>query len=115
MSFSVTVKEAGAVTVVTAEGRITIGGGSDALNKAMNGRLGEGQTRFLLALGGVSYMDSAGLGVITGMLASCMNRGGELKLVTPSLKVRALLEVTNLWPTFEVHASEQEGVASFGG
>jgi anti-sigma B factor antagonist len=58
----------------------------------------------ILALGGVPYMDSAGLGAILGAYVSCQRRGQRFALADVSRRVLTLLEVARvdaLVPRFE--------------
>src|SRR5215510_12284604 len=55
-------RQAGDVTVLDMSGKITIGEGSVALRTAVRRLLEEGKKRILLNLGGVSYIDSSGIG-----------------------------------------------------
>ncbi len=47
----------------------------------------------IIVLGGVPYMDSAGLGAILGAYASCQRRGAKFALADVPRRVLTLLEV----------------------
>src|SRR5207247_811079 len=55
-------RQAGDVTVLDMDGRITIGEGSVALRSAVRRLLEEGKKKLLLNLAGVGYIDSSGIG-----------------------------------------------------
>ena len=55
-------RQAGDVTILDMEGKVTIGEGSVALRTTIRRLLGEGKTKILLNLGGVGYIDSSGIG-----------------------------------------------------
>ena len=55
-------RQAGDVTILDLEGKITIGEGNVALRSAVRRLVQEGKKKVLLNLSGVSYMDSSGIG-----------------------------------------------------
>jgi anti-sigma B factor antagonist len=69
--------------------------------------------KIVLNLSGVDYIDSGGLGILVGLFVSARNRGGELKLVSPSKRVKNVLRRTNLDTTFNVYGNNDEAVAAF--
>ena len=69
MQFETEVK--GDVIIVRVNGDITLGKGGDVILKdKMNSLLQQGHQKILLDLGGVSYVDSAGLGQLVQMHAT---------------------------------------------
>jgi anti-sigma B factor antagonist len=50
----------------------------------------------ILDLGGVPYMDSAGLGAVLGAYAFCQRRGNKFALANVARRVVTLLEVTKV-------------------
>ncbi len=54
----------------------------------------------VLDFGGVSYMDSTGLGVLVGVYASARGAGRELQLTNVQPRVCELLQLTRLLPIF---------------
>jgi anti-sigma B factor antagonist len=64
-------------------------------------------------LGGVSYVDSAGLGDLVRAYAAARNRGGTLKLLHVASRLRDLLVVTKLLTVFDTYDSEAAALASF--
>ena len=55
-------RQAGDVTILDMDGKITIGEGSVALRTAIRRLLEEGKKKILLNLAGVGYIDSSGIG-----------------------------------------------------
>ena len=106
-------RAAGAVTVLEAKGKITIGEGDLILREEIGKLLGEEKKQIVLDLGGVSYMDSAGVGELVSVYTSVKNRGGELKLSALTKKIKDLLTITQLMTIFDVHETDAEAVASF--
>ncbi len=104
----------GDVVIVDVSGRITLGeGGEIVLKDKVRSLLQQGYRKLLLNLGGVSYVDSAGLGEIVQSLATVKSQGGSLKLLNVTRRLYDLLAITKLLTVFEAFDSEAEAVASF--
>jgi hypothetical protein len=67
----------------------------------------------VLNLGGVSYIDSGGLGTLVGLYTSAKAAGGNVKLANLTQRVRDQLVLTKLVTVFEFFDSEEQAVASF--
>jgi anti-sigma B factor antagonist len=113
MSLQCTVRDAGMVTVVDFSGKITLGEGSALVRKTVRALLDEQKTKLLIDLGDVDYIDSAGIGELVTAFTAVKNRGGELKLLNLTKKVKDLLQITKLYTVFDVHSSETEAISSF--
>jgi len=104
----------GDVTVLLCSGRLVFGEESTALRDKVKSLLAEGNKRIVLNLGGVSYIDSGGLGVLVSLFTSAKAAGGDIKLANLTQRVGDLLQITKLLTVFEVHDGEQKAVESFG-
>lgn len=103
------------ITVLDMKGRVRVGGGTVALHKAISCLVDEGKTRILLNLSGVTYIDSSGLGELISSHITLGRKGGELKLVHLTDKLRDLMTITKLLTVFDVFDDESEALASFAG
>jgi anti-sigma B factor antagonist len=72
-----------------------------------------GKTKILLNLADVPYVDSAGLGEIVRCYTTVSKKGGKLKLLNLTAKIRDLLAITKLLTVFETYDSEADAVKSF--
>jgi len=108
-----TIREVGPVTIVDLSGRIALGDGSALLRKTVRDLLEGGQTRILLNLGDVNYIDSSGIGELVSGFTAVRNRSGELKLLNLTKKVNDLLQLTKLFTVFDVYSDEPTAVRSF--
>lgn len=99
------------VTIVDVAGRLDEGGSGlgDAVRQALDG----GATKIAVNLGGVDFLNSAGINVLASSLAAVSDRGGKLKLVSVQPKVQDVLAIARLDTVFEIHGSEDEAVKSF--
>ena len=105
----------GQVAVVKVTGDITLNKGGDVLLKdKVQSLIQQGQKDILLDLSGVSYVDSAGLGELVQAYATTKNRGGALKLLSVTKRLKDLLVVTKLLTVFDAYDTEADALASFG-
>jgi len=102
------------VAIVKITGDITLSKGGDVLLKdKVQSLLHQGYTNLLIDLSGVSYVDSAGLGELVQTYVTAKNRGGRLRLLNPTKRLKDLLVVTKLLTVFESYDDEAAAVASF--
>lgn len=106
-------RQAGDVTILDLEGKVTIGEGSVALRTTIRRLLGEGKTKILLNLGGVGYIDSSGIGELVSSYTAVNKEDGTLKLLNLTQKIQDLLAITKLLTVFDVFENEDEALASF--
>ena len=107
-------KNVGDVAIVKITGDITLNKGGDVLLKdKINSLLQQGNKKVLLDLGGVSYVDSAGLGQLVHVHTTTTHNGGKLKLLNMTKRLTDLLVVTKLATVFDTYENEAEALASF--
>ena len=103
----------GDVSVLRLKGRMILDEGEAPLKAAIEKLLGQDRDKVLLDMADVSYIDSAGVGMLVSKYVSVHRHGGMLKLVRVPTKVARVLQVTKLLSVFAVFDSEAEGVASY--
>jgi anti-sigma B factor antagonist len=113
MALQATFRDAGNVTVVDFSGKITLGEGSALLRKTVRSLLDEQRMKLLIDLGDVDYIDSAGIGELVTAFTTVKGRGGELKLLNLTKKVKDLLQITKLYTVFDVYSDESQALGSF--
>src|SRR5919206_1429816 len=96
-------RQAGDVTILDLEGKITIGEGSVSLRSAIRRLIEEGKKKILLNLAGVSYVDSSGIGELVSSYTTINREGGQLKLLKLTQKIKDLLTITKLLTVFDVY------------
>ncbi|MGD9628739.1 MAG: STAS domain-containing protein [Pyrinomonadaceae bacterium] len=106
-------RQAGDVTILDLEGKVTIGEGSVALRNAIRRLLGEGKNKILLNLGKVGYIDSSGIGELVSSFTAVNKEGGTLKLLNLTQKIQDLLAITKLLTVFDVYDDEASALASY--
>jgi anti-sigma B factor antagonist len=110
---NLTERQAGDVTILDMDGKVTIGEGSVALRTKIRDLLGQGRNKILLNLGGVGYVDSSGIGELVSSYTTVRNQNGALKLLNLTEKIQDLLAITKLLTVFEVFENEGEALASY--
>ena len=103
---------ASGTTVVRVDGEVDMNS-APALREALRTAIDGGATTLRVHLGGVTYMDSAGVGELVASYTTASNREADLKLINLTSKIRDLLQFTQLISVFEHFSEESEGVASF--
>jgi anti-sigma B factor antagonist len=106
-------RQAGDVTILDLDGKVTIGEGSVALRSAIRRLLGEGKNKILLNLGGVGYIDSSGIGELVSSYTAINKDGGQLKLLSLTQKLQDLLTITKLLTVFDAYDTEAEALTNF--
>jgi anti-sigma B factor antagonist len=112
LKLSVEARNHGDVIIVHCQGRIVYRDEAAALSRIVDELLHEG-TKLVLDMGGVSSMDSAGIGELALMQTWAQQRNAEFKCAGPSAVVRTLLDITNLDSVLDVHGTLDEALESF--
>ena len=103
------------VAIVTVTGDITVTKGGDMMIKdKINSLLNQGYRKLLIDLGGVSYVDSGGLGQLAAIQATVTRNGGRVVLVNVTRRLNDLLVLTRLLTVFATFENEAEALASLG-
>jgi anti-sigma B factor antagonist len=110
---NITERQAGDVTILDMNGKVTIGEGSVALRTTIRRLLGEGKNKILLNLSGVGYVDSSGIGEFVSSFTAVNKEGGTLKLLKLTQKIQDLLAITKLLTVFDVFDEESEALSSY--
>jgi anti-anti-sigma factor len=101
------------VTVLRLKGRLVYEDGFEALRQALNRVLGGGCTKVLLNFDEVTYLDSAGVGLIACKYVTVRRHDGQLKLCNLHPRSHAVLNITKLLTIFESFDNEADAVKSF--
>jgi anti-sigma B factor antagonist len=106
-------RQAGDVTILDMDGKVTIGEGSVALRAAIRRLIGEGKKKILLNLSGVGYVDSSGIGELVSSFTTVNKEGGKLKLLNLTQKIQDLLAITKLLTVFDTFENESDALNSY--
>lgn len=112
-SVQIVVRGLADVTIFEVSGRLTVGDPVTYLREEIRPLVEAGRKKIILNLSRLTYVDSAGLGALVGLLKTTREVGGQFKLCQLTTKVSALLQTAALDNTFETFPDEPAAVGSF--
>ena len=98
------------MTIVTCRGRIVAGEETAALERYLDALIAI-DPLILLHLGGIDFVDSAGLGLLVRYLTRAQNASGTLRICEVSPVLDRVLSVTRLKPVLQPHETEADAIA----
>src|SRR5262245_4835269 len=107
-------RRVGDVTILDLKGRLIFDEGFEPLRSKLSDVIGHGDLKVLLNLDEVTYLDSAGIGLIACKYVTLHRMGGELKLCNLHSRSYRVLNVTKLLTVFESFATEEDALKTFG-
>jgi anti-sigma B factor antagonist len=75
----------------------------------------EKNTKLVLDMSRLNFVDSSGLGAILSCLRQLSAKGGDLKLCCLTKQVRAAFELVRMHRIFEIYPTREEAVRAFNG
>lgn len=113
MSLELKERQVGRVTLLELVGRLTMGEAGEALEAKVESLIAAGRLALLLDCSKVIAIDSQGIKAIIRAVTSVEQRGGKLKLLSLSPRVREVLKITRLLTVLETFDTEAAAIASF--
>jgi anti-anti-sigma factor len=110
---SIVVRHEGAVGVLVLTGELVQDDGDEALRDEVRVLAADGHTRLVADLAGVSYVDSAGMGMIISMQKYLRDRGGDLRLARPPERIERVLTLMRLGSVLKTFRDESAAIASY--
>jgi anti-sigma B factor antagonist len=101
------------VTVLTLTGEITLDDGDLAFRKKVHELIDRGQKKIVVDLGGVTYIDSSGVGMMAAKLKTVRDAGGALKVVHLTSRSQRLFGMLKILTAFETFPDVESAVRSF--
>lgn len=105
--------DVGDVTVLSLKGRMIYEEGDAPFKTRVDDLVAHGRLKLVVDLHDVTYMDSAGLGMLVAKCVSMHQRGGHFKILHPSARCQELMRITHLDEVFETFDTEEQAVRSF--
>jgi len=106
-------RQTGDVTTLTLTGQMLLDDGDLAFGRCVNDLINRGLVRIVVDLGGVTYIDSSGVGMLAGKLKQVRARGGDIRLLNLNSRSQRLLGMMKLMVVFERFEDEAAAVRSF--
>src|SRR5262245_31892042 len=112
MAFSLNTRKVNDIIILDMQGKLAIGEPVLLFRNTMRRFIDDGNKKFILNLGGVSKIDSTGMGELITSYASLKNRQGEVKLVNLTKSTKDLLQITKLLTVFDSYDDEEKAIAA---
>ena len=106
-------RHAGDVTVLVLTGQMLLDDGDLAFRRRIHELIDRGRAKIVLDLGGVTYVDSSGVGMLVAKLKTLKENGGDMKLLHLNRRAESLLGMLKLLVVFETFQEEAAAVRSF--
>jgi anti-sigma B factor antagonist len=103
----------GDVTVLVLTGELTLDDGDLAFGRYVDGLIRQGRVKIVLNLTGVTYIDSAGVGMMVAESKMVREKGGVIKLAQLTARSHHLLAMMKLKVVFEIFDDEAAALQSF--
>jgi anti-sigma B factor antagonist len=113
MSLTIASREREGVRILDLDGRLTVGPEASQLREALQACADSGESKVVLNLADVDFIDSTGLGALVICFTTLRKAGGELKLLNLNRRNVELLILTKLTAVFELFTDEQDAINSF--
>ncbi len=113
MSLEIESRDREGITILELKGRITMGEEVTSFRQKVRDLAQIPNSKVLLNLQHVDYIDSTGLGAIVMGSSAIRGTGGTIKLVNLNRRNVELLIATKLATIFEIFNDEQDAVNSF--
>jgi anti-sigma B factor antagonist len=110
---SIDERHVGNITILDLDGRITLGEGAVQLRNAIKELLGKGESKIILDMADVSYIDSSGVGELVAANYAIREHSGKMALVTLTQKIHDALQITKLYTVFDVYDTESQALSAF--
>ncbi len=110
MNLSIEIRRVDHITILELAGRVSIL--EFELKEIVEQLVARGERHFIINLANVSYLDNAGLGQLCLIYTVARNRGGDMKLLKPTSRIKKLLSITKLDTVFQCFESEAEAIRS---
>ena len=101
------------ITVLHLKGRLVLEDGDVIFRDAVNALAARDRIQLVVDLAEVTYIDSAGIGVLIGRYLSLRRRGGDMKLANLTARSHRVMTITQLLDVFDCFDSIDEAVGSF--
>ena len=106
-------RQEGDVAVLTLAGQMVLDDGDLAFGRHVSDLTRRGIVKIVVDLGGVTFMDSSGVGMMAAKLKHVRERGGDLRLVHLSSRSQRILGMMKLLIVFDTFDDEAAAVRSF--
>lgn len=101
------------VIVASLTGQLNLGNRLTDFEYNIKQRIQQGSRKMILDLSGLTYIDSAGLGMVATCAGIMHKAGGKLAVVTSGGKITQMFEITRLNRVVNLHPDFNAALAAF--
>jgi anti-sigma B factor antagonist len=112
-ALSIVEHETDEVTVLTLTGQMLLDDGDLAFGRKIRDLVDRGHVKIVLDLGGLTYIDSSGVGMLIGKLKMVREKRGDIRLLHVTTRGQRLFAMLKILTMFEAFEDEAQAVRSF--
>ena len=101
------------IVVLEMKGRICLGRDCQEVEWVVNDLLKKEEKKIIFDMGGISLVDSTGIGILVTCFGRLRKVGGELRLAAVQEKVREVLTITCVDRIIPLYSTVDEAAANF--
>ena len=109
----ISMRQVGDIVVLDMTGRLVLEEGVLPFRQQIEDLVKQGRLKFLLNLQNVTYIDSAGVGMMVAKYLSVRRKGGDIKLLHLTRRTQRVMSITKLMKVFDVFDEEADALRSF--
>lgn len=98
------------LTVIRPEGRLNMVA-APMFSKLITSIVEAGDTRIVVDLSSIAFIDSSGLGALISGLRTTRQAGGDLRIAAPTAQVESVLSLTNVNRILHAYPSAEDAFA----
>jgi anti-sigma B factor antagonist len=106
--------QAGDVTTLVLSGEMLLDDGDLVFRRKVHELLDAGRVKLVVDLAGITYIDSAGIGMLVAKVKTVREKKGDIKLARLTSRTQTLLAMLKLIMVFETFDDEASAVRRFG-
>jgi anti-sigma B factor antagonist len=101
------------IAILEPRGSIIGGEETDELKAKAKDLLEQGNKKLIIDLGGVTYVNSSGIGALVSIHSMYQKAGGKIKLCNMSKGIENVFVITKLTSVFDVTEEREEAIKKF--
>jgi len=109
---TINIEEKSSVIILKIDGEVDLYN-APQIKDTVRKQIDQGKNAVLIDLGGVSYIDSSGIGALISSLSNLKKAGGILKICNIHGSVKKVFELTKLTGFFEIFEQREQALSSF--
>ena len=113
MPLELSISKVDSISLVSLKGTIIAGNDKELLMAKAEELLNAGETRIILDLGQVNYVDSTGIGALVHIHTTAERGGAAVKLLNLTKRIHDVLQITRLSTVFGIYSDLQKAIGSF--